>query len=373
MNKTPKLRFNEFSEGWGSKKIGQTLKIKHGKDQKKVQVENGVYPILATGGEIGRTNTPLYDKESVLIGRKGTIDRPVYMNTPFWTVDTLFYSEIKEGMHPKFIYYKFQNINWKKYCEASGVPSLSASTIEGIKYNIPSIKEQEKIASFFSLIDNKISLQIKKVNFLKEYNNGIMQRIFSNELRFKNNDGKDYPEWEEKKLGELVIFTNGKAHENCIDECGEYIVVNSKFISSGGSVVKLSNENFCPLKKDDIVMVMSDVPNGKALAKCYLIDKDEKYTLNQRICGLRSRGADYKFLYYSINRNKYYLKFDNGVGQTNLRKDEVLECPILLPCKEEQEKIGSLLLDLDIKLEKEQEKLSSLNEYKKGLLQQMFV
>ncbi len=200
-----------------------------------------------------------------------------------------------------------------------------------------------------------------------------MQKIFSRELRFKDDDGRDYPEWEERKLSELVIFTNGKAHENSIDELGNYIVVNSKFISSEGNVVKLSNENLCPLKKDDIVMVMSDVPNGKALAKCYLISEDDRYTLNQRICGLRSIAVDCKFLYYSINRNKYYLKFDNGVGQTNLRKDEVLECPILLPCKVEQEKIGSILFDLDIKLEKEQEKLNSLNEYKKGLLQQMFV
>ncbi len=107
MKNVPNLRFKEFSGEWESLKISETLKIKHGREQKKIQVNDGRYPILATGGEIGRTNTPLYDKESVLIGRKGTIDKPMYMNNPFWTVDTLFYSEIKNNMVPKFIFYKF--------------------------------------------------------------------------------------------------------------------------------------------------------------------------------------------------------------------------------------------------------------------------
>lgn len=156
-------------------------------------------------------------------------------------------------------------------------------------------------------------------------------------LRFKEFSG----EWEEKQLGKIVKFTNGKAHENCIDEQGEYIVVNSKFISSNGKVIKKSRENLCSLNMGDIAFVMSDVPNGKALAKCYFIEQNSQYTLNQRICALTPMSIESKFLFYILNRHKYFLKFDNGVGQTNLRKDDVLNCPLTIPSLKEQEKIVS--------------------------------
>lgn len=125
-----------------------------------------------------------------------------------------------------------------------------------------------------------------------------MQKIFKQEIRFKDDEGKEYPEWEEKKLGKLIYFENGKAHENNITENGNYIVVNSKFISTEGSVKKYSNKQICPLTKGSIVFVMSDVPKGKALAKCFYIDIDDLYTLNQRICALKPKSADTKFLYY---------------------------------------------------------------------------
>lgn len=177
------LRFKDEDGGefpeWEEKKLGQVLKIKHGKDQKKIETFDGKFPILATGGTIGRTDTFIYDKESVLIGRKGTIDRPVYMNKPFWTVDTLFYSEIKESNYPKFVYYVFQNINWKLYNEASGVPSLSAKTIEAIKITAPTFEEQKVIADYLSVLDRKIEKENKKLMILEEQKRGVMQGMFA--------------------------------------------------------------------------------------------------------------------------------------------------------------------------------------------------
>lgn len=128
---------------WKILKLGNILDVKHGKNQKEVEVLGGKYPILGTGGEIGRTNDYLYNKPSVLIGRKGTIDKPKYIDTPFWTVDTLFYTNIKAGYEPKWLYYRFCKIPWKKYNEATGVPSLSASTIKNIKIEIPTFDEQK--------------------------------------------------------------------------------------------------------------------------------------------------------------------------------------------------------------------------------------
>jgi len=150
--------------------------------------------------------------------------------------------------------------------------------------------------------------------------------------------------WQETSLGEVADFENGKAHEQCIHDDGDYIVVNSKFIASEGKEYKRSNKNLSPLEKDTIVMVMSDIPNGKALAKCFFIDQTGKYTLNQRICSLKSKeGVDSRFLYYVLNRHSYYLQFDSGVGQTNLRKDEVLDCPVPLPPLPEQKRIAEIL------------------------------
>ena len=126
---TGKQRLPGFSGEWEVKRLGDVLKVRHGKSQQSIIANNGKYPVLATGGEIGRTNHFVYDKPSVLIGRKGTIDAPQYVNTPFWTIDTLFYTEIASAADPKFIFYKFNMINWRSYNEASGVPSLNASTI----------------------------------------------------------------------------------------------------------------------------------------------------------------------------------------------------------------------------------------------------
>ena len=107
----PKLRFKEFKDDYIKLRYKDVLKIKSGKDQKQVEDKNGKYPILGTGGQIGKTNSFLYDKPSVLIGRKGTINKPQYMESPFWTVDTLFYSHIYEPNIPKYLFYLFQNVN----------------------------------------------------------------------------------------------------------------------------------------------------------------------------------------------------------------------------------------------------------------------
>lgn len=140
-------------------------------------------------------------------------------------------------------------------------------------------------------------------------------------------------------LGKSCEFFNGKAHEKSIDENGKYIVVNSKFISSEGKSFKRTNEQMFPLYKGDIVMVMSDVPNGKALAKCFIIDKDDTYSLNQRICCIRSKEFDAKYLYYQLNRHEHFLAFNNGENQTNLRKDDILACPLIKPSIDEQRRM----------------------------------
>jgi len=170
-------------------------------------------------------------------------------------------------------------------------------------------------------------------------------------------------------LGKSCEFFNGKAHEKSIDENGKYIVVNSKFISSEGKSFKRTNEQMFPLYKGDIVMVMSDVPNGKALAKCFIIDKDDIYSLNQRICCIRSKQFDTKYLYYQLNRHEHFLAFNNGENQTNLRKDDILACPLIKPSIEEQKRMVGELDEVFISLEKAKENISINLENAKSIYQ----
>jgi len=178
--------------------------------------------------------------------------------------------------------------------------------------------------------------------------------------------------WNVKYLEEVVDFTNGKAHEQSIVEDEGFIVVNSKFVSTEGKVYKFSSENISPLFKNDITFVMSDIPNGKAIAKCFLVDQDNKYTLNQRICSLKAKNDnDSKYLFYTINRNQYFLAFDNGVSQTNLRKDEVLKCPLKMPPLLEQQKIAEILSTVDEKIDHIDKQIEQAEQLKKGLMQEL--
>ena len=151
-------------------------------------------------------------------------------------------------------------------------------------------------------------------------------------------------------MRELVNFRNGKGHEKAIVVDGKYVVVNSKFISTNGMVKKYSNEQISPLYMNDILMVMSDLPNGRALAKCFLVQNDGIYTLNQRICALSVINEDIiitKYLYYILSRNRQLLRYDNGVDQTNLKKDDILCISIPVPSIEIQEKIVATLEQFD--------------------------
>lgn len=150
-------RLPGFSGEWKTTAIGECLTIMHGKSQHEVAVQDGPYPILATGGQIGTACRFLYDKPSVLIGRKGTIDRPQYCETPFWTVDTLFYSVMKEQHVAQFFFYRFELIDWYAHNEASGVPSLNARTIEKIELPLPEPDEQAAIAALLTEFDAELS------------------------------------------------------------------------------------------------------------------------------------------------------------------------------------------------------------------------
>ena len=120
-------------------------------------------------------------------------------------------------------------------------------------------------------------------------------------------------------------------------------------------------------------MVMSDLPNGKALAKCFYVEEDNKYTLNQRVCSFTSNNGNVsRFLMYQINRNKYYLRFDDGINQTNLKKSEVLSCPVFIPIVREQEKIATLLCKIDERIATQNKIIEDLKKLKSAIIEKHY-
>ena len=178
-NIIPKCRFPEFQEDntWEKREFKEVIKVNSGRDYK--HLSSGNIPVYGTGGYMLSVDGKLSDHDAVGIGRKGTIDRPQYLKAPFWTVDTLFFLTTCDGYDIEFIYYLSQIIQWKKYGEQTGVPSLSKISIENLEVIVPTnIAEQKRIAETFSSLDKKIELWEKKSTLLEEHKKGLMQQLF---------------------------------------------------------------------------------------------------------------------------------------------------------------------------------------------------
>ena len=237
------------------------------------------------------------------------------------------------------------------------------------------IQEQRKISVFINTLDHLITLHQRKCDEVKKVKKIMLQKMFPKkgeknpEIRFNGftND------WEQRKLGEVAEYRNGKAHENNISETGKYVVVNSKFVSTDGEVRKFSAEQIEPLYEGEIAFVLSDVPNGRAIARTFLVDESGKYTLNQRIAGITpNEHTDSYFLHILMNRNKYFLKFDDGNKQTNLSVNDVMQFEERYPSYREQTKIGAYFSTLDHLITLHQRKCEELKNVKKYMLQNMF-
>ena len=239
------------------------------------------------------------------------------------------------------------------------------------------LAEQQKIADCLTSLDAVIEAEGDRLAFMRTHKKGLMQALLPlpgqtiPRLRFP--EFQHAREWEKRPLGEIASYQNGKAYEPHIVEKGQYVVVNARFISTDGTVKKWSNNPLLIATPNDILMVLSDLPNGKALAKCYRVQEDSKYAVNQRIARLTPHAIRSDFLFPVLNRHAYLLGFDDGMNQTHLSKDNVLTCPILLPRDEEEQiAIADCLACLDEELAAQGERLSSLKAHKAGLMQQLF-
>ena len=355
----PEFRFPEFKQNgeWEEKILGDLCKIGNGKDYK--HLNKGRIPVYGSGGYMTSIDAFLYDGDSVCIGRKGTIDRPIFLTGKFWTVDTLFYTHSFCCCLPKFLYWVFQQIDWYRYNEAGGVPSLSTKTIENIKHFFPSLAEQQKIAECLSSIDEEINAIKEKAEQLKIHKKGLMQKLFPvagkfvPELRFPEFEKDE--EWECKRLEDLCKIGNGKDYKHLNKGCipvygsGGYMTSVDSFLYDGDSV--------CIGRKGTI-----DKP-------IFLTGKfwtvDTLFYTHSFCCCLP------KFLYYFFQQIDWYIYNEAG-GVPSLSKKTIENIRLPFPSYAEQQEIAECLSSIDELISLYENKVTLLELHKKGLMQRLF-
>jgi type I restriction enzyme S subunit len=267
---------------------------------------------------------------------------------------------------------------------------LNISVVEffrDIYVNFPVLEEQEKIANFLFSIDKKIELLSKKEALLKQYKKGVMNKIFNQEIRFKDDQGNEFPEWEEKKLGEIGSTYNGLTGKNK-ENFGfgkPYIQYKQIFDDSKIDITRFelveinTNEKQNKVLFGDIFFtVSSETPNEIGMASV-LLDKTEELYLNSFCFGYRPTSLEIlnpyfsRYLFRSTLFRNEIIKLAQGSTRFNMSKVQLLKLTIMLPVFEEQEKIANFLSAIDKKIELASTELNKTKEFKQSLLQQMFI
>ena len=351
MNKVEELIQQLCPEGVEYKELGDVVVIVKGKQlNKELLTDIGTYPAYNGGISFsGFTDNYNYDENTIIISQGGASAGFVNFITTKFYANAHCYVVLpnNEVVINRYVYH-FLKLNQERLTEkqhGAGIPALKTSEIAKLLIPIPPLPVQQEIVTIldtFTQLEAELEAELEARKKQYEY--------YRNELLTFGDGDDENKSIRYVRLEEVINFMNGKGHEKYIDETGEYIVVNSKFISTDGMVKKYSKTQISPIFKDDILMVMSDLPNGKALAKCFIVDNNNKYTLNQRICALsvKDKNDIYpKFIYYILSRNAQLLRYDNGVDQTNLRKDDILKIQIPIPPLAEQERIVGILDKFD--------------------------
>ena len=404
MRKVPKLRFKEFSDEWEEKKLGDILEFKNGVNASKEQYGKGIKFINVL--DILNNDFITYDN---IIG-KVDIDNNTVEKYSVTYGDILFQrsSETREEVGMANVYLDKKNIatfggfviRGKKIGEyipiflnkllktnlarneitsksgGSTRYNVGQETLKDVRLLFPILQEQEKIANFLTNIDKKISLTEKKLELFREYKKGVMQKIFSQELRFKDSNGNDYPEWEEKKLGDILKEYIEKTTINnqypILSSTNKGIVLQNDYFNK--QTASTNNIGYKIVPKDYFTYrSMSDTGEFTINIQQIL----EKGIVSPAYPVFNTDSENKLFIYYSLNYNEFIkeqiLTLKEGGTRYALSYKKLEKLSILLPILEEQQKIADFLSSIDSKIESIGKELEGLKEFKKGLLQQMLV
>ncbi len=397
----PELRFHGFTEEWKQKNIGDYIK-----ELKMFETQQGSGFSIATSSRNG-----LFKQEDYFDGERTfskndvsySVVPPNFITYRHMSDDNIFkfninsfnenllvskeypVFDVNNQADKKFVFYELNNNNnFLKFCikqKKGGTRTrLYFKVLEKYKTFFPTILEQEKIGNFFSKLDQQIELEEQKLEKLEEQKKGYMQKVFSQELRFKDANGNEYPEWEDKKLLNVIAIQNGYAFKsNLFSEKGMPIIritdINKSTVKKGTVYYPESieiNERF-KIKQYDILIAMSGATTGK-VGK-YISEKPS--LLNQRIGKfVMKKGTDNNFMFTYLNSlyfKKELSKLLVAGAQPNISSQDIENINLFIPINEEQRKIGEFFNELDELIEKQSSKIGVLKQRKKGFLQKMFV
>ena len=321
--------------------------IKYGKNQSKVVCNKSSYPILGTGGIMGYATQPLYDKPSVLIGRKGSISKVKYIDVPFWTVDTLFYTEVNENIvYPHFLYYIMSLIDFNKYNEGTTIPSLRTETLNRLEFSIPSLDVQKKILSILEPIDNKISLNNAINHNLQQQIQALVSAWF---CTFEPFGGAAPDNWSTRNLSDIADFIGGYSYKgNELVESTTAMATIKNFERSGGfkldgfKEIQPSNKlkTTQHLELYDILVAHTDLTqNAEVIGNAEMVMSLSKYRdaifSMDLVKVVPKRGGVSRFLLAALLQNRVFkahcLGYVNGTTVLHLSKKALPEYELLLP------------------------------------------
>jgi type I restriction enzyme S subunit len=372
----PKLRFPEFEGDWQKRKLGELGPVSMCKRVMKDETKpSGDVPFYKIG-TFGREPDAFIDRElfdrylerypfpktgDVLISAAGTIGRlVVYDGSPAYFQDSniVWVANDERDVSNKFLLSCYQNTRWTT--EDTTIARLYNDNLRNIDISAPTLPEQRKIARFLSAVDTKIAQLAEKKHLLEDYKKGCMQRLFSQRCRFKDENGDDFPDWDEMQLGSLVRVTTGSSNREDSEDVGEYA-----FFDRSNDVRWSSKYLFdC-----EAIIVAGE---GKDFPPRYFKGKFDLHQRAYAITNFESNSA--KFLFYWINWHRaHFLKFSVGSTMPSLRMSAFEKFPVALPHPNEQRKIAEFLSALDHKIELVAQELTLARSFKAGLLQQMFV
>jgi type I restriction enzyme S subunit len=251
----------------------------------------------------------------------------------------------------------------------TGLGNLNGTILGNCTFAFPPLDEQAEIVRFLDCVNGRLEHAIrakrKVIALLNEQKQAVIHRAVTRGLDPsvpRKPSGipwlGDIPQhWEIRRLSSVARFASGKAHEQFFDPKGEHVCVTARFVSTGGASRKFSSINVCPATSGDVLMVMSDLPNGRALARAYLVRDDKSYAVNQRVCRLTPHAIEPRFLAYWANRSPHFLRHDDGMNQTHLSNYDFKTMPVALPSGAEQTRIAD---DIDLHTKRIESSLSCL-------------
>lgn len=380
----PKLRFKGFAD-YKTLTLGDVAPFQRGFDLPISDIVDGAYPVVFSNGALKKHIEAKVSGPGVVTGRSGTIGKVHFINQDFWPHNTSLWVTNFHGNAPKFIYYLFTNFDLARFGTGSGVPTLNRNDVHKQFVTIPSdVDEQEKIATFLTAVDQKISLLNKRQELLLKYKKGVMRKIFNQEIRFKDASGGDYVEWQLTTIGDIAIKIQAGATPSTLKK--EYWGGDIRWMNSGELNLKmvrevenritqsgLRNSSTKLIPENCVLIGLAGQGKTRGTVAMNMVE----LCTNQSIAAIlpNSKIFSSHYLYQNLDSRYDELRSlstgDGGRGGLNLQIIKSME--INLPCLEEQVKISNFLKVFDEKLSKTKSQLELTKKYKQGLLQQMFI